>query len=227
MFRRPDGAGGGEPLTVRDERRGALDVGDGEMVVLLGASGQGKTQWVRSLVGLGAPFERCLAFGRPLTRDRVPDVLSLVPQSDGVFLSDTVWANVHAPRHVKPCDRAHAADALDLVGLADRAGEPVHNLGIGGRRRVALARAIARRRPLLVVDGELDPTVWSFWSALIHDMDWLRGVLVASSTADEVAWNADRVALLEGGGVVGQGPLADLADSRDPNVKSVMAWVTP
>lgn len=227
MLRRGSRPPGRDPLNVRDGERGALDVGDGEMVVLLGASGQGKTQWVRSLVGLGDDFDRCDAFGRSLTRDRIPDVLSLVPQGDGVFLSDTVWDNVYAPRHVKPCDRSHAADALDLVGLADRAPEPVANLGVGARRRVALARGIARRRPLLVVDGELDPTLWSFWSSLLNEMPWLRGVLVASSIAGEVAWRADSVALIENGVVVGQAPLAHLSDSRDPQVKAVMAWVTP
>ncbi len=218
---------GPDPLNVWDRARGALDVGDGEMVVLLGASGQGKTDWVRSLVGLGCDFDRCDAFDRPLTKDRVPDVLSLVPQNDGVFLSENVWTNVQAPPHAPPSNRCHAANALDLVGLSDRAGEPVGNLGVGGRRRVCLARAIARRRPLLIVDGELDPTLWSFWSSLISGMPWLHGVLVATSTAGEVAWRADSVALIDDGVVVGQGPLASLADSRDPRVKAGMAWVTP
>ena len=227
MLGRGGGPAGRDPLNVRDRRRGALDIGDGEMVVLLGASGQGKTQWVRSLVGLGEDFDRADAFGAQLTRARVPEVLSLVPQNDGVFLSDTVWDNVHAPRHVAPVDPALAADALDLVGLRDRAGEPVANLGIGGRRRVALARAVARRRPLLVIDGELDPTIWALWPALRSRMPWLRGVLVVATVAGDAAWRADTVALMEDGAVVGQAPLAHLCDSLDPQVRSVMAWVTP
>ncbi|MCU4184412.1 ATP-binding cassette domain-containing protein [Acidiferrimicrobium sp. IK] len=227
MLRRGSGDRAGDPLDVRDRKRGALTVGDGELVVLLGASGQGKTQWVRSLVGLGDGFERCHAFGAALTKDRVPEVLSLVPQNDGVFLSDTVWDNVYAPRHVAPCQRSHAVDALDLVGLSERAAEPVANLGVGARRRVALARAVARRRPVLVVDGELDPVIWGFWSSLLGQMSWLRGVLVTASTADPVAWRADSAALIDDGVVVGQGPLSELAASRDPQVKAVMAWVTP
>lgn len=52
------------------------------------------------------------------------------------------------------------------VGLADRATEPVVNLGSGGRRRVALARAVARRRPLLIIDGELDRSLWPLFPSL-------------------------------------------------------------
>lgn len=218
---------GRDPLMVRDATRGALDIGPGELVVLLGASGQGKTTWIRSLLGLERPFDTASSFGKVLTRERIPEVLSWVPQSDGVFLSDTVWANVAAPRHVARNDPAHAADALDLVGLYDRAGDPVSHLGLGARRRVALARAIARRRPLLVVDGELDPTVWSLWPALRSRLPWLEGTLVAASTADDMARRADSVALVEDGAVVGQAPLSMLEHSRDAQVRSVMAWVTP
>jgi zinc transport system ATP-binding protein len=223
--RRP--AGGRDPLNVRDGRRGALDVGDGDTVVLLGASGEGKTAWLRSLLCLEEPFDTVLAFGGPLTRATAGEVLSWVPEGDGVFLSDTVWDNVEGARYGRGCVPALAADALDLVGLADRAREPVANLAAGERRRVALARAVARRRPLLVVDGELDPTVWGLWPALRAGMPWLRGVLLATATAGDIAHQADSVALVERGCVIAQAPMALLADSLDPAVRAVMAWVTP
>ncbi len=219
-----DGAG---MLMVRDGRRGDLDLDDGEMVVLLGASGTGKTTWLRSLMGLEHAFERTTYRGRPFTRARVAEAVGWVPEGDGVFLSQTVWDNVATPLHVMATPPALAADALDLVGLADRASEPVSNLNVGARRRVALARALARRSPLLVVDGELDPTLWAFWPSLRAHMPWIRAVLVSSATADETAWRADRVALVDDGCIVGQAPLAHLVDSRDPRVRSVLAWVTP
>ncbi|MGH9062020.1 MAG: ATP-binding cassette domain-containing protein [Acidimicrobiales bacterium] len=214
-------------LAVRDRLRGDLDVNDGEMVVLLGASGTGKTTWLRSLMGLGNPFDRAFYDGKSFTKERVAQTVGWVPEGDGVFLSDTVWNNVAAPLHVRPTSPERSADALDLVGLSDRAGEPVSNLNLGARRRVALARAVARRLPLLIVDGELDPTLWSFWPALREHMPWIRASLVATATANDTAWHADRVALIDDGCVVAQGTLASLVDSRDARVKSVLAWVTP
>ena len=224
----PPPPAGGDVLTIRDSVRGALDLGVGETVVLLGASGQGKTAWIRSLLALDRPFDQARAFGRPLTRQAVPQVLSWVPEGDGVFLSETVWENCTSKEHgLGGIDPAAAADALDLVGLADRLQEPVGNLGAGGRRRVALARALALRRPLLVVDGALDPTLWAFWRTITGRLEWLKGMVVATAIADDLAWHADTVALVEGGAVIGQAPLALLQGSLDPQVRSVLAWVTP
>ncbi|HET9692466.1 MAG TPA: ATP-binding cassette domain-containing protein [Acidimicrobiales bacterium] len=213
---------------MRDGRRGALDLGVGETTVLLGASGQGKTAWIRSLLGFDAPFDQVRAFGRPLTPAAVPELLSWVPERDGVFLSETVWQNCTSKAHgLGRVDPELVVDALDLVGLADRAGEPVAHLGTGGRRRVALARALARRRPLLVVDGPLDPTLWVFWRSITERMSWLQGIVIAASVADEVARQAETVALVDQGAVIGQAPLAMLEGSLDPQVRSVLAWVTP
>jgi ABC-type multidrug transport system ATPase subunit len=228
VFGRPRRTTGDEPiLVVHDRERGSLEIGDDQTVVLLGASGAGKTMWLRSLVGIGPGFDQVSVYGKPLTRDRMPSMLGWVPQGDGVFLSETVWSNVHAPRYVEACDRGLAADALDWVGLADRAAEPVVNLGLSGRRRVALARAVARRRPLLIIDGELDKSLWPLFPALCQQFSWLRGVLVATATIEELAWAADAVAPVEEGRVVAQAPLAQLLTSTNPDVKSVLAWTTP
>jgi ABC-type multidrug transport system ATPase subunit len=214
-------------LSVRDSARGSLEVGQDQTVVLLGASGAGKTTWLRSLVGVGTAFDETLLFGKPLTKAGVAASIGWVPQSDGVFLSETVWSNVHAPKYVEPCDPERAMDALDWVALADRAMEPVANLGAGARRRVALARAVARRRPLLIIDGELDRSLWPLFPSLCKQFSWLRGVVVATATVEDLAWSADKVAPIEEGRVLDQAPLATLMESTNPGVKSVLAWTIP
>ncbi len=214
-------------LSVHDRARGTLEVGQDQTVVLLGASGSGKTTWLRSLVGIGAGFDETLLFGKPMTKAGVAASIGWVPQTDGVFLSETVWSNVHAPRYVEPCQPERAMDALDWVGLADRAMEPVANLGSGAKRRVALARAVARRRPLLIIDGELDRSLWPMFPSLCQQFAWLRGVVVATATIEDLAWHADHVAPVEEGKVLDQAPLATLMDSTNPGVKSVLAWTTP
>lgn len=166
-------------------------------------------------------------FGKPLTKAGVAASIGWVPQSHGVFLSETVWANVHGPKYLEPCEPERAMDALDWVGLADRAAEPVVNLGSGGRRRVALARAVARRRPLLIVDGELDRSLWPLFPSLCEQFSWLRGVVVATATIEDLARSADHVAPVEDGRVLEQAPLETLLASTNPGVKAVLAWTTP
>lgn len=214
-------------LTVRDPVRGTLDVGADQTVVMLGASGAGKSTLMKSVVGIGQHFDDEQLLGQPFSRELLAETVGWVPQGDGVFLSETVWQNVHAPKYVAACEPEWAADALDWVGLSDRTAEPVTNLGLSARRRVALARAVARRRPLLVIDGELDRSLWPMFPALCQQFSWLHGVLVATASVEDLAWKADAVVLVEEGRMITQAPLADLIDSRDPSVRSVLAWTTP
>jgi ABC-type multidrug transport system ATPase subunit len=216
-------------LELDDPRRGRLVVGRGETVVLLGPSGAGKTRLIRTLLGLEDAGADAVVWvrGRPARPRDVAALAGWVPEGDGVFLSDSVWDNVARPPGVAPNDAALARDALDLVGLADRAREPVANLPRPGRRRVALARALASRRPLLVVDGALDPTLWALLPALLEQAPGVESVLLATASAGERAWQADSVALVAGERIVAQGPLAELMDSADPEVRSVLSWVTP
>lgn len=216
------------PLTVSDRKLGSLHVRDGELVVLLGPSGAGKTTWLRRLVGLGGRgFDSVYLFGRKQTKEVIAASIGWVPQGDGVFLSESVLSNVMVPRLGRGCSGASARDALDMVGLADRALDPVQHLGIGARRRVALARALARRVPLIVIDGALDATLWALFLALRSNLDWVRGWLVADCVAGEMAWRAESVALVGYGRVIAQAPLAGLIDSPDPDVISVIDEVTP
>jgi ABC-type transporter Mla maintaining outer membrane lipid asymmetry ATPase subunit MlaF len=95
---------------------------------------------------------------------------------------------------------------------------------------VALARALAARRPLLVVDGELDPTIWALLPAVVAQAAWIEGLLLAATSAAAVARLGEdgslKVALVGNDRVVAQGRLADLEPSTDPDVRSVLTWVS-
>jgi ABC-type multidrug transport system ATPase subunit len=216
-------------LELDDPVRGRLVIGLGETVVLLGPSGAGKTRLIRALLGLeeSGPEPSLWLWGRPARPRDVAALVGWVPEGDGVFLSDSVWDNVARPPGIEPRPKELARDALDLVGLADRAREPVANLPRRGRRRVALARALASGRPLLIVDGELDPTLWALLPGVLEQAPGVEAVLLATATAGERAREADTVALVAGERLVAQAPLAELVDSTDPDVRSVLAWVRP
>jgi ABC-type multidrug transport system ATPase subunit len=221
------GRAGPTVISVRDRTRGDLDVLEGETAVLLGPSGCGKSTWLRSLLALGEPFDRTTMMGGVADRRTLGASVGWVPQTDGVFLSRTVWENVACPDQAEATDRHHAADALDWVGLSHRGADPVSCLPLSGRRRVALARAVARRRPLLIIDGELDPTLWPHFPALCAQFPWLRAVLGATSTVDALTWGADRVIPVDDGRVLRSGPMPLLLDDSDPSVRAVLAWTTP
>ena len=216
-------------LELDDPMWGRLVVSGGETVVLLGPSGAGKTRLIRALLGLedSGPEAVLSVRGRRARPRDLAALVGWVPEGDGVFLSDSIWDNVARPPGVPPNDSGLARDALDLVGLADRAREPVANLPRPGRRRVALARAVASRRPLLVVDGALDPTLWALLPGLLEQAPGVESVLLATASAGERAWQADSVALVAGDRIVAQAPLAELLDSADPDVRSVLSWVAP
>ncbi|WP_370250388.1 ATP-binding cassette domain-containing protein [Nocardioides sp.] len=200
---------------------GTLRIDDGERVVLLGPSGAGKTVIVRELLALG---ERIT--GR--RRRRVPQHVAYVPQSDGVLLDLTVLQNLCSPHRALagiPEDRAR--DWLDLVGMSALAEAPTSVLSVSDRRRVALARALGLERPLLVIDGDLDPTLGRLLPDLLRVVPHLCSVLTTACTADEWVRTADSVAVVHDNAVVAQAPWDVLLQQNDPFVRSCLTWTMP
>lgn len=210
-----------------DQRRGRVVVNEGQRVVLLGASGSGKTRLLRSIVGLDGDARLLKISGRTVSRQERAAVIGWVPESGGVFADLSVLDNVAHPPHAAAVAPDVARDALDLLGLTSRLQDLAGGLPTAERRRIALARCIARRLPVLVIDGGLDATLAPLLPAVLSLLPHLRGVLTAGCTADDWAWRADSVVLVEDGRAVCQGPLGELVDSLDPSARSVLTWVMP
>ncbi|MGI9156726.1 MAG: metal ABC transporter ATP-binding protein [Marmoricola sp.] len=150
---------GGRPIL----RHIDLAVGQGDVVALLGANGSGKSTLVRTAVGLH-PLRQgeVRLFGTPLASydewQRVGYVPQRAPAATGV--PATVWEVVASGRLSRrrlllPLgrhDRAVIREAIDTVGLGDRAGHPVSTLSGGQQQRVLMARALAGEPELLFLD---------------------------------------------------------------------------
>jgi zinc transport system ATP-binding protein len=140
-----------------------LTVSAGEVVAVLGANGSGKSTLVRTVLGLVPPRRGHVElFGTPLDRFRDWRRIGFVPQrataAGGVPAS--VWEVVASGRlahrrlvgPMRRQDREATREALDAVGLADRARDGVATLSGGQQQRVLIARALAGRPELLVMD---------------------------------------------------------------------------
>ncbi|WP_129840049.1 metal ABC transporter ATP-binding protein [Streptomyces sp. RFCAC02] len=142
-----------------------LTVGRGEVVALLGANGSGKSTAVRATVGQVPVTDGDLTlFGTPVRRFREWRRVGYVPQrstaAGGVpaTVREVVTSGRLARHRLRPlgrADRAAVDRALDLVGLADRARDPVGALSGGQHQRVLIARALSVEPELLIMDEPL------------------------------------------------------------------------
>ena len=165
-----------EQVTFRYDRRSqpvlrnaSLSLDAGQVGVLLGRNGCGKTTLMRTLLGLCTPESGRIAFdGRDLTaidRRQRARVAAYVPQDlqfGGLRVYDAVMAGRVARFGIQPGadDRAAVDAALEDMELTALAQRNVQQLSGGERQKVAIARALAQEPRLLVFDeptGNLDP----------------------------------------------------------------------
>ena len=136
----------------------------GELIGLVGPSGSGKTSLLNILGCLDRPTSGSVLLegrdlfamnDRELTRFRA-QALGFVFQGFNLFELLTAGENVEYPLHlagVRAADRRRrAAEALEWVGLADKAGRRPDQLSGGEKQRVAIARALVHRPKLVLAD---------------------------------------------------------------------------
>jgi zinc transport system ATP-binding protein len=141
----------------------SLTVEPGEVVAILGANGSGKSTLIRTILGLVSLGRGEIdLFGTPQRKFRdwarvgyVPQRLgagSGVPATVGEVVSSGRLARRGIFRPSGAADKAAVRDALTDVGLLDRVNDPVSTLSGGQQQRTLIARALAGRPDLLVLD---------------------------------------------------------------------------
>lgn len=139
----------------------SLEVGEGELVALIGSNGAGKTTALKTLAGLLHPVSGSIHYrGSDLVRvpahQRVCDGLALVPEGRGVFARLTVAENLQMGAYTRR-DTAEIAADLDRMytifpRLAERREQLAGTLSGGEQQMVAMARALMSRPKLLMLD---------------------------------------------------------------------------
>lgn len=184
----------------------AFSVEEGERLVLLGPSGCGKSSILKAIAGFKRPSAGSLAMrGRPITGPG-PDRIVVFQEFDQLLPWKTVQENVLFPlrvaRKLAPADAsARAEQALATVGLAHVAESYPHELSGGMKQRAAIARALAMKPDILLMDepfASLDAlTRRSLQEDLLALAEELRFTLVFVTHAiDEAVLIGTRLLLL-------------------------------
>jgi putative ABC transport system ATP-binding protein len=173
-----------------------LTVAAGEVVVLLGRSGTGKTTLLSILTGFEAPDAGTVAGPGEAWVD-----LAVVPQSLGLLPELTVAENVELP--VRLAGRTDdVAPVLDRLGLAHLARRHPSETSLGEQQRTALARALVVRPTLLVADEPVSHQNHDWAAAMTTELRALAdaGTACLLATHDDVVVAvADRVVELQDG----------------------------
>jgi branched-chain amino acid transport system ATP-binding protein len=205
-----------------------LDVPAGQVTMLLGRNGAGKSTTLRTVMGLWAASAGSIHFkGEPIHGQRTPDIaqrgVAYVPESMGIFSDLTVCENMllaaRAASRVEQID----TQRLDWIfGLFPALKKfwlyPAGKLSGGQKQMLAVARAIVEPRELLLID---EPSKGLAPSIVQNLIGALRELKAQRSTILLVEQNfmmaralGDQVAVMDNGRVVHRGAMAALAEDE-------------
>jgi ABC-2 type transport system ATP-binding protein len=197
----------------------SLRVGRGELVGLLGPNGAGKTTAIKLVLGLVRPTSGTgRVLGAPIgdraARSRIgylPELFRYQP-----WLRAREVLTLHAElAGVAPARRMAAADeALDQVGLTERADDPVSGFSKGMQQRLGLGVALLGQPELILLDeptSALDPVGRTDVRAIVRAArDRGATVILNSHLLTEVERVCDRVVILHRGRAIASGPLDEV-----------------
>ena len=191
----------------------SFEVSPGEVFIILGANGCGKSTLMRTILGEHQPTSGSITIGgdkvTSLGVKQLAQRMAMVFQDHSAPFPFTVLDVVkmgrtpHLPPFGSPTrkDQAICLEALETVGLRDLALEPYTQLSGGERQRVAIARAILKDAPVLILDeatSAADPENQALIDAAIENLCEGKTVLIVAHRLDVVP-SCDAVAVVEDG----------------------------
>ncbi|ABL81446.1 MULTISPECIES: metal ABC transporter ATP-binding protein [unclassified Nocardioides] len=232
-------SGGAVAIAGRPILRGIdLTVPAGEFLALMGANGSGKSTLVRALTGLHPLAAGSLRlFGTAYDDFHDWRRVGYVPQrgSAASGVPASVWEVVasgrltHRPlfRRLGRRDRAAIVDALEVVGLADRAGDGVSTLSGGQQQRVLIARALAGEPELFFLDEPTAGVDLPNQQVLADSLATLSGrgatVVLVAHELGPMAPLVDRAVVMRDGRITYDGPPLTHDQVHEPELSADLA----
>ena len=213
-----------------------LIINSGEVIVIIGRSGCGKSVLLKHIIGLIKPdMGQVIVSGNDMTRleeyemDKIRLSFGMLFQGSALFDSMTVGENVgftlkeHTDMPEKEI-RKKVANSLELVGLKGIEKLMPAELSGGMKKRVGLARAICNNPKIILYDEPttgLDPIMADAINDLIIDLSSKLNVTSIVVTHDMVSAYkiADRIAMLYKGKIIAIGTPGEIKNTKDPIVK--------
>jgi branched-chain amino acid transport system ATP-binding protein len=198
----------------------SLQVGDGELVAVLGANGAGKTTTLRAISGTVRRSGDVVFAGKKLPRR--PDAtaragIAHVPEGRGTFSELSVWENLRLGAYARRANVKQEAQRVYkfFPRLEDRRDQQAGTLSGGEQQMLALGRAMMARPKLLLLDepslGLAPIVVTEIFEALARmKTDEGMSVLVVEQNANLALAHATRAYVLEVGNVVVEGTSDEL-----------------
>jgi phospholipid/cholesterol/gamma-HCH transport system ATP-binding protein len=212
-----------------------FEVEPGEIFVLMGPSGSGKSVLLRHIIGLEPPDAgEILVGGESILTEGVMDRhhLAMVFQSGALLNSLTVGENVGlylSEHRMKPPEEIArvVATQLEAVGLKGTEGKMPNELSGGMKKRAAIARALVSEPQLILYDeptSELDPVSAAVIGEEITKLNARTGVtsLVVSHDRELAFGIADRIALILNGTILAIGKPEDIRKIDTPAIREFL-----
>lgn len=211
---------------VRAVKNVTLNVNKGEIYGVIGFSGAGKSTLLRLVNLLEKPTEGKVVVGdRDLTALSARELrqlrrrIGMIFQTFNLFNSRTVYGNVAYPLRLARTPRARirerVTELLRFVGLEDKADQYPEQLSGGQKQRVGIARALATSPDILICDeatSALDPETTGEILKLLKKVNEEYGITILLITHEMhvIRSICDRVAVMENGAVIEEGPVFDI-----------------
>jgi len=208
----------------------STEIRKGEVVVMIGPSGGGKSTFLRCMNLLEQPTDGSIIFdgidivsADEKTKNRVRSEMGMVFQHFNLFPHLTILDNITlSPRLVRrwPREKAEkkAMELLEVVGLAEKAKAYPQQLSGGQKQRVAIVRSLAMEPKVMLFDeptSALDPEMVGEVLDVMKDLAKNGMTMVVVTHEMRFAHDvATRVLFLEGGMIAAEGTPAEIFDAR-------------
>lgn len=200
-----------------------LTVGDGEVVVVLGANGAGKTTMMRAISGVIQRRGSITFDGNDIARATADEIvqagIAQVPQGRGTFVDLTVEDNLRVGAYIRKDDPSSDMDRWYEIfpRLAERRTQKAGSLSGGEQQMLAIARALMSRPKLVLCDEPslgLAPIIVQGMFQTLARLNKEEGmsILLVEQNANLAIEIAHRAYLLEAGAIVASGNAKELLD---------------